>query len=98
MSSILKRNMNILVGSVVIAALIDAVISQSRDSGILTITLLFFSITIQILINIIAGVVSLLKRDGQFKYYLLSIFWVLLIGLSLCGGGAFLVNFIHGSS
>ena len=95
MSSILKNNIKFLIGSVILSALIDAFIPKGVDSGVLTITLLCVLITIQVLVNIIASIVSLFKRNGHFKYYLLSILLVLLIGFPLCWGGAFLVSLIH---
>lgn len=91
MSKIIKVNMMIIILSSLLFSFIDHFNSSSGSYRGLTSMMLFCGlIAFQSFVNIVLGIISLLKKDGNAKSYFLSMLIVLLIGVPLCFGGTFL--------
>ena len=94
MSNILKINIIVIVAGMFLFSVFDQALALWGDkSGGLAMVLLYcLQIAVQAGINFILFVVALLQKNKDFKFYLLSIFIVLLIGVPLCIGGATLFS------
>ena len=96
MSKILKINIGIVVLAPVLFILVMNFLSHTttgenyRGLSLMIATCLL--IILQVALNSILAIISFIKKDGNFKYYLLSILLTLLIGVPLCFGGAYLIK------
>ena len=91
MSKILKINIWVLIVSIFLICILDQLFFWSKSSQEVCLGLLIIFIPLQMVVNMVLGVVSLFKRDGNFKYYLLSILLVLLIGVPACLSANFIL-------
>ena len=93
MSKILKINLGIIVLGTVLFSMFDHFATSSGGyRGLTSMMLSCGLIIVQVGVNLILTIVSVFRKDGNLKYFLLSILLVLLIGVPLCIGGAYLAS------
>ncbi|GEM_PF-5564128 len=93
MSIILKINIGIVVIGTLLFSAFDHFSSSSGSyRGLSSMMLSCVLIIVQVIVNLILAIVSAFRKDGNLKKYLLSALLILLIGVPLCFGGAFLAS------